>query len=61
MAKIEDLKFDSIKNANDIEIPFVIVFTYLDEYVETFKREDKAWRAFENNIKVIDRKKIITI
>lgn len=47
MAKIEDLKFDSIKNANDIEIPFVIVFTYLDEYVETFKREDKAWRAFE--------------
>lgn len=47
MAKIEDLKFDSIKNANDIEIPFVIVFTYLDDYVETFKREDKAWRAFE--------------
>ena len=47
MAKIEDLKFDSIKNANDIEIPFVIVFTYLDEYVETFKREDKAWRVFE--------------
>ncbi|MBE8294373.1 hypothetical protein IP994_16925, partial [Leptospira borgpetersenii serovar Ballum] len=35
------------KNASDIEIPFVIVFTYLDEYVETFKREDKAWRTFE--------------
>lgn len=47
MAKFEDLKYDSIKNANDVEIPFVIVFTYLDEYVETFKREDKAWRAFE--------------
>ncbi|WP_215392859.1 hypothetical protein [Staphylococcus aureus] len=47
MAKKDDLKLDSIKNASEIEIPFVIVFTYLDEYVETFKREDKAWRDFE--------------
>ncbi|EGQ2899960.1 hypothetical protein NAC36_002420 [Staphylococcus pseudintermedius] len=47
MAKKDDLLLDSIKNASDIEIPFVIVFTYLDEYVETFKREDKAWRDFE--------------
>ncbi|MDG6600769.1 hypothetical protein G9V14_12345 [Staphylococcus aureus] len=47
MAKKDDLMLDSIKNASDIEIPFVIVFTYLDEYVETFKREDKAWRTFE--------------
>ncbi|MEW2795839.1 hypothetical protein [Staphylococcus argenteus] len=47
MANKDDLKLDSIKNASDIEIPFVIVFTYLDEYVETFKREDKAWRDFE--------------
>ncbi|MCC9107967.1 hypothetical protein LOY09_14385 [Staphylococcus aureus] len=47
MAKKDDLMLDSIKNASDIEIPFVIVFTYLDEYVDTFKREDKAWRTFE--------------
>lgn len=47
MAKKDDLMLDSIKNANDVEIPFAIVFTYLDEYVETFKREDKAWRTFE--------------
>ncbi|MBJ8322680.1 hypothetical protein [Staphylococcus pseudintermedius] len=61
MAKKDDLLLDSIKNASDIEIPFVIVFTYLDEYVETFKREDKAWRDFEKNTKQIIRKQIIII
>lgn len=47
MANSSDLKLDSIKNANDKEIPFVIVFTLLDEYIETFRREEKAWRNFE--------------
>lgn len=47
MAKLSDLNLDSIKNANGNEIPFVIVFTLLDEYIETFKREEKAWRNFE--------------
>ncbi|HAC5789018.1 TPA_asm: hypothetical protein GZX72_14425 [Listeria monocytogenes] len=51
MAKFEDLNIDSITNANGVKIPFVIVFTFLDEYVETFKRPDKAWKSFDKQYK----------
>lgn len=47
MAKLNDLNIDSITNANDVKIPFVIVFTYLDDYVETFVKQDKLWKQFE--------------
>ncbi|MBF0795256.1 hypothetical protein [Mammaliicoccus lentus] len=47
MAKLNDLNIDSITNANDVKIPFVIVFTYLDDYVETFVKRDKLWKQFE--------------
>lgn len=47
MAKLNALNIDSITNANDVKIPFVIVFTYLDDYVETFVKQDKLWKQFE--------------
>lgn len=49
MAKLKDLKIDSITNANNVEIPFVIVFTYLEDYVNTFVKQDKLWKQFEKS------------
>ncbi|MBZ5280607.1 hypothetical protein [Staphylococcus aureus] len=56
MSNLKDLNYDSITNANDIKIPFLIAFTYSDEYLDTFKREDKAWKVFEKQFSV-DREK----
>lgn len=52
MSKLEDLNINSITNAKGTKIPFVIVFTYLDEYIETFgNRKDRAWKQFEKQFK----------
>lgn len=52
MSKLEDLNINSITNAKGIEIPFVIVFTFLDDYIDTFgNRTDRALKQFDKQFK----------
>lgn len=47
MSNLNELNIDSIENAKGVKIPFVIAFTYSDEYLELFTKTAKAWKQFE--------------
>ncbi|HDM8576004.1 TPA: hypothetical protein P0P67_002618 [Staphylococcus aureus] len=47
MSNLNELNLDSITNAKGVKIPFVIAFTYSDEYLELFTKTAKAWKQFE--------------